>query len=146
MKYDQSCNYLQVCPVVVSTIFIFQIKSLFFDISGTLPNITTAPSVFVKEDGFSYITGCIYTLKEDERVDLARLAYLVINNKTKIKINGRSTKINPTTFQLPESRFIIPGKYQCLIEAPRISNESVPLSPASSEIPMPGNNVVAKSC
>ena len=90
-----------------------------------------------KDDGFSYITGCIYISKESVGVDLARFSFLLINNHTKIKLNGGSSRINFTTFQLPESRFIIPGKYQCLIEAPEIYIESI-LSPPSTYISMPG--------
>lgn len=97
----------------------------------------TAPSVIIKEDGFSYIRGCIYNLKEVIGVDLARFFYLLINNQTKIKIKGCSTSINFTTFQLPESRFIIPGKYQCLIEAPGYYSKAM-ISPPSPYIPMPG--------
>ena len=54
-----------------------------------------------------------------------------------MKVNGRSSRINFTTFQLPESRFIIPGKYQCLIEDPGYYSKRI-LSPPSLDIPMPG--------
>ena len=91
------------------------------------------------EDGFSYITGCTYIQKEDVRVDLTGSFYLLINNNTKVKLNGGSIRINPNTFQLPESRFIIPGKYQCLIEALELYNESI-YSPVSPEISMPGRS------
>lgn len=63
--------------------------------------------------------------------------YLLINNNAKVKLNGGSIGINPTTFQLPENGFILPGKYQCLIEALELYNEIIS-SPASSEISMPG--------
>ena len=99
--------------------------------------LLTIPSVAVKEDGFTYITGCIYNAKEDTGVDLARYFYLLINNQTKVKINGRSTRINFTTFQLPESRFIIPGEYQCLVEIPGYYSNAI-ISPPSAYIPMPG--------
>ena len=93
----------------------------------------TPPSVKQKEDGFSYITGCIYSSIKD----LARFSYLLINNNTKIKLNGTSTRINSTSFKLPESRFIIPGKYQCLIESSELYNERI-TSPSSPNILMPG--------
>ena len=109
----------------------------FFLISEYFPALLTVPSVTVEADGFSYITGCIYNVKEDIGVDLAEFFYLLINNQTKIKINGWSTRINFTTFQLPESRFIIPGKYQCLIEAPGYYSKGI-ISPPSAYIPMPG--------
>lgn len=109
-------------------------KNLFFGVSGL--EFTTAPSVIAKEDGFSYITGCIYTLKIDVAVDLARFSYLIINNNTTVKLTGSSRRINPTTFQLPESRFIIPGNYQCVIESlNKFYKESM-----VSEIPMPGKH------
>ena len=97
----------------------------------------TVPSVAIKENGFAYITGCIYNAQEDIGVDLARYFYLLINNQTKVKINGRSTRINFTTFQLPESRLIIPGKYQCLIEASDSYIKAI-ISPPSTYLPMPG--------
>ena len=109
----------------------------FLNILGPLPNIITPPSAIVKEDGFSYITGCIYTLKEDVGVDLAEFSYLLINNNninTTIKLNGPSKRINSTTFQLPESRFAIPGHYSCLIKAPELYTESIH-SPQSTDIP-----------
>ena len=109
----------------------------FLNILGPLPNIITSPSAIVKEDGFSYITGCIYTLKEDVGVDLAEFSYLLINNSnitTTIKLNGSSKRINSTTFQLPESRFAIPGHYSCLIKAPELYTESIH-SPQSTDIP-----------
>ena len=93
----------------------------------------------MKEDGFSYITGCTYIQKEDVKLDLAASFYLLINNNTKIKLNGGSIRINSTTFQLPDSRFIIPGKYQCLIEALKLYNETT-YSPVSPEIFMPGTS------
>ena len=68
---------------------------------------------------------------------MAAFSYLLINNNIKIKLNGESIRINPTTFQLPESRFIIPGKYECLIEAPERYSEII-RSPSSPDIPMPG--------
>ena len=70
-------------------------------------------------------------------MDLASFFYLLINNQTKIKINGWSTRINCSTFRLPESRFIIPGKYQCLIEAPSYYSKAI-ISLPSPYIPMPG--------
>ena len=109
-------------------------KSLNF--SGSLPELTV-PSVIVKGDGFSYIIGCLYTTKEDDAMDLAEFSYVLINNDVKIKLNGKSTENSFSTFQLPESRFIIPGEYQCLIEALGLYNESI-LSPSSPYIQMPG--------
>ena len=115
---------------------ILQNQSLSLNFSGSLPELT-APSVIVKGDGFSYITGCVYTTKENDGMDLAEFSYLLINNDVKIKLNGKSTENSFSTFQLPESRFIIPGEYQCLIEAPGLYNESI-LSPSSQYIQMPG--------
>ena len=99
----------------------------------------------VKEDGFSYITGCTYIQKEDVPVDLTGSFYLLINNNIKIKLNGRSIRINPNTFQFPESRFFIPGKYQCLIETLDPYNEST-YSPVSPEISMPGRSTENTYC
>ena len=94
--------------------------------------------MIVKGDGFSYITGCIYTTKEDDGMDLAEFSYLLINNDVKIKLNGTSTENSFATFRLPENRFIIPGEYQCLIEAPGYYyNESI-LSPSSPYLQMSG--------
>ena len=45
---------------------------------------------------------------------MARFSYLLINNHIKIKLNGTSLRINLTTFQLPESRFVIPRKVDAL--------------------------------
>ena len=115
---------------------ILQNQSLSLNFSGSLPELT-APSVIVKGDGFSYITGCVYTTKENDGMDLAEFSYLLINNDVKIKLNGNSTENSISTFQLPESRFIIPGEYQCLIEAPGLYHESI-LSPSSPYIQMPG--------
>ena len=88
-----------------------------------------------------YITGCIYTSKENAGVDLAEFSYLLINNHNKIKLTGSSKRINSTTFQLPESRFEIPGNYHCLIEAPELYNKSI-LSPQSD---IPGKHT-KKNC
>ena len=66
-----------------------------------------------------------------------RIFFMLINNQTKIKIDGCSTRINFTTLQLPESRFIIPGKYQYLIEAPGYYSKAI-ISPLSAYIPIPG--------
>ena len=70
-------------------------------------------------------------------MDLAEFSYLLINNDVKIKLNGKSTENSFSTFRLPESRFIIPGEYQCLIEVPGLYNESI-LPPSSPYIQMPG--------
>ena len=93
--------------------------------------------MIVKGDGFSYITGCIYTTKGDDGMDLAEFSYLLINNDVKIKLNGTLTENSFATFRLPENRFITPGEYQCLIEAPGYYNESI-LSPSSPYIQMSG--------
>ena len=100
---------------------ILQNQRLSINFLGSLPELT-APLVIVKEDGFSYITGCVYTTKEDDGIDLAVFSYLLIDNDVKIKLNGKSTESNFSTFQLPESRFMIPGEHQCLIEAPELYN------------------------
>ena len=58
-------------------------------------------------------------------MDLAEFSYLLINNDVKIKLNGKSTENSFSTFQLPESSFIIPCEYQRLIEAPGLYNERI---------------------
>ena len=67
---------------------------------------------------------------------LGKIFLFDINNNTTVKLTGSSRRINPTTFQLPESRFIIPGNYQCVIESlNKFYKESM-----VSEIPMPGKH------
>ena len=105
-------------------------------LSGTLPKFVTTPSVAVKDDGLSYIMGCQYVVEKLEG-DLAVFAHLVLNETLKVKLNGRSNKINKNTYQLPEHKFIAQGKYQCLMEAPNLYKESI-LSDSSVYIFMPG--------
>ena len=109
----------------------------FFNISGLLPEFTTAPSAIATNDGFTYITGCTYTIKEDLGVDLAEFSFLLINNEVKIKLIGGSRKLTTNMFQLPSSRFIIPGKYKCIIEAKHFYDETIS-STLSTDIQMPG--------
>ena len=90
-----------------------------------------------KGDGLSYIMGCHYVVEKLEG-DLAVFAHLVVNKTLKVKLNGRSKQINENTYQLPEHKFIAPGKYQCIIEAPNLYKESI-LSNSSVYIPMPGS-------
>ena len=89
-----------------------------------------------KDDGFSYIVGCQYVIHNPPS-DLARWAYLVVNETQKVKLDGKSKKLNKTTFQLPEHIFIVPATYRCLIEAKELYNESA-YSESSTYIPMPG--------
>ena len=103
---------------------------------GTLPKFVTTPSVVVKDDGLSYIIGCQYVVEKLEG-DLAIFAHLVVNEMLKVKLNGRSKKINKNTYQLPEHKFIEQGKYQCLIEAPNLYKESI-LSDSSVSICIAG--------
>ena len=91
----------------------------------------------VKEDGGLDIIGCQYVVEELE-VDLAVFSHLVVNEKLKVKLNGRSKQINESTYQLPEHKFIAQGKYQCVIEAPNLYEEPI-LSDSSVYIPMPGS-------
>ena len=103
---------------------------------GTFLKFVTTPSVAVKDDGLSYIIGCQYVLEKLEG-DLAVFAHLVGNGTLKVKLNGTSKQINENTYQLPEHKFIAPGTYQCLIEAPDLYNESI-RSDSSVYIAMPG--------
>ena len=82
------------------------------------------------------ITGCTYTIKDDMGVDLAEFSFLLINDKVKIKLTGGSRKLTTNMYQLPSNRFVIPGKYKCIIEAKRLYNDTV--SSTSNDIPMPG--------
>ena len=103
---------------------------------GTFLKFVTTPLVAVKDDGLSYIIGCQYVVEKLEG-DLAVFAHLVVNGTLKVKLNGTSKKINENTYQLPEHKFIAPGTYQCLIEAPDLYNESI-RSDSSVYIAMPG--------
>ena len=47
-------------------------------------------------------------------------------------------------FQLPSNRFIIPGNYQCIIEAKNFYNKTIN-STLSSDIPMPGMYILYRS-
>ena len=105
-------------------------------LSGTLPKFVTTPSVAVKDDGLSYIMGCKYVVEKLEG-DLAVFAHLVLNETLNVKLNGRSKQINENTYQLPEHKFIAPGKYQCVIDAPNLYKENIS-SDLSVYIPMPG--------
>ena len=106
------------------------------DLSGLPPKFITAPSVIKKDDGFSYIVGCQYVMR-NPLSDLARRAYLVLNETQTVKLNGKSKRLNKNTFQLPEHIFIAPATYRCLINAEKLYNESV-YSESSAYIPMPG--------
>ena len=105
-----------------------------FDVLG--PKFLSTPSVTIGDDGLSYIVGCKYAV-EEPHVDLAVFAYLVVNQKVKRKLNGSSKRLNENTFQLPQHLFMVPGEYQCLIEAKSLYNESI-YSKTSSYIPIPG--------
>ena len=89
-----------------------------------------------KDDGFSYIVGCQYVI-DNPTADLARWAYLVVNETKRIKLKDKSKRLNEKTFQLPEHIFIVPATYQCLIDAKSFYNESV-YSESSNYIPIPG--------
>ena len=116
---------------------------IFFNISGLLPEFTTAPSAIANKDGFTYITGCTYTIKEDLSVDLAEFSFLLVNDEVKIKLTGGSRKLTANMFQLPSNRFIIPGKYKCIIEAKNFYNETI--NSTSTDIPMPGIYILYRS-
>ena len=133
--YPKSWN----TPTHAYTLFIqISLQSFyFFNIPGLLPEFTTAPSAIANKDGFTYITGCTYTIQEDLGVDLAEFSFLLINNEVKIKLTGGSRKLTTNTFQLPSNRFIIPGKYKCIIEAKKFYSETIH-STLSTDIPMPG--------
>ena len=103
---------------------------------GLLPKFITSPSVIVKNDGFSFIVGCKYVM-EEQSTDLAEFAYLIVNETVKRKLSGRSKQLNESTFQLPDHKFIIPGRYKCLIEATHLYKESI-YSDLSAYVPMPG--------
>ena len=89
-----------------------------------------------KDDGFSYIVGCQYMIHNPPS-DLARWAYLVLNETLTIKLNGKSKRLNKNTFQLPEHIYIEPATYRCLIDAESPYSEPF-YSESSSLIPMPG--------
>ena len=109
-----------------------------FGVSG--PKFLSTPSVTIGDDGLSYIVGCKYVV-EEQQIDLAVFAYLVVNQAVKRKLNGSSRRLNENTFQLPQHIFIVPGKYQCLIEARSLYNESI-YSNMSAYISMPGRYVI----
>ena len=69
--------------------------------------------------------------------DLARWAYLVLNETLTIKLSGKSKRLNKNTFQLPEHIYVAPATYRCLIDAKNLYNEPI-YSESSSYIPMPG--------
>ena len=92
--------------------------------------------VIVKDDGFSHIVGCKYVM-EEKSTDLSEFAYLIVNKTVKRKLNGTSKELNGYTFQLPDHKFIIPGRYKCLIKATHLYNESI-YSELSAYVPMPG--------
>ena len=69
-------------------------------------------------------------------VDLAEFSFLLINDKVKIKLTGGSRKLTTNMYQLPSNRFVIPGKYKCIIEAKRFYNDNI--SSTTNDIPMPG--------
>ena len=113
---------------------VFTIKLNNFDVSG--PKFLSTPSVTIGDDGLSYIVGCKYVV-EERQVDLAVFAYLVVNQTIKRKLNGSSRRLSEDTFQLPQHLFIVPGEYQCLIEAKGLYKESI-YSNLSAYISMPG--------
>ena len=75
-------------------------------------------------------------IKEDIGVDLAEFSFLLINDEVKINLTGVSRKLTTNMFQLPSNRFIIPGKYKCIIEAKSFYNDTI--NSTSTNIPMPG--------
>ena len=83
-------------------------------------------------------------IKEDLGVDLAEFSFLLINKTVKIKLTGGSRKLTANMFQLPNNRFIIPGNYQCIIEAKKFYNKTIN-STLSSDIPMPGMYILYRS-
>ena len=108
-----------------------------FDVSG--PKFLSTPSVKIGDDGLSYIVGCKYVV-EERQVDLPVLAYLVVNQAVKRKLNGSSKRLNENTFQLPQHIFIVPGEYQCLIQAIGLYNMSI-YSNISAYISIPGKTI-----
>ena len=109
----------------------------FFHLPAVFPSFITTPSVIEKDDGYSYIVGCQYEISKGPQLDLAKFAYLIINEKQRIKLNGVSIKLSNSTFQLPENIFVAQGTYRCLIKARNINNGSI-YSELSAYIPMPG--------
>ena len=108
-----------------------------FDVSG--PKFLSTPSVKIGDDGLSYIVGCKYVV-EERQVDLPVLAYLVVNQAVKRKLNGSSRRLNENTFQLPQHIFIVPGEYQCLIQVIGLYNMSI-YSNISAYISIPGKTI-----
>ena len=76
-------------------------------------------------------------MSKGPQLDLTKFAYLIINEKQRIKLNGISIKLSKSTFQLPENIFVAQGTYRCLIKARNINNGSI-FSELSAYIPMPG--------
>ena len=112
-----------------------------FNVSGPPTVFLSAPSVRVGDDGFSYIVGCKYVVVDELHENLTEFAYLLVNKTIKEKLKGSSRRLNENTFQLPEHIFITPGKYQCLIEARSLYNESI-LSELSDYIPLPSRIIL----
>ena len=97
-----------------------------------------APSAKLKAYGFSNITGCIYRFKSVHE-DVAYYYHILINSN--IEYFARFAQQPITIYQLPESKFVLPGKYRCLSHIPFLLR----LSPPSPYIPMPGR-YIEKNC
>lgn len=112
---------------------------ILFLLPGVIPKFITTPSVIEKDDGFSYIVGCQYVILRRTESDLAKFAYLILNETERIKLNGTSIKLNNDTFQLPEHIFVAQGTYRCLIEEKNFNIG--PIRSKLSAIPMPGMTI-----